>query len=40
MELDEVVNMWIQKHGIMNYFQENVNPRPTGFLDKFLDGHN
>merc|ERR1712002_162959 len=39
MELKETVEIWKQKHGIMAYWRDSVDPRPKDFLSKFLDGH-
>ncbi|KAK7074682.1 NADH dehydrogenase 1 alpha subcomplex subunit 6 ndufa6 [Halocaridina rubra] len=39
MELKETVEIWKQKHGIMSYWRDSVEPRPKDFLSKFLDGH-
>ncbi|XP_045585395.1 NADH dehydrogenase [ubiquinone] 1 alpha subcomplex subunit 6 [Procambarus clarkii] len=39
MELKETVEIWKQKHGLMAYWQDSVEPRPKDFLSKFLDGH-
>ena len=39
MELKETVEIWKQKHGIMAYWKETVEPKPKDFLSKFLDGH-
>ncbi|XP_064116207.1 NADH dehydrogenase [ubiquinone] 1 alpha subcomplex subunit 6 [Macrobrachium rosenbergii] len=39
MELKETVEIWKQKHGIMSYWRDSVDPKPKDFLSKFLDGH-
>ncbi|XP_071521598.1 NADH dehydrogenase [ubiquinone] 1 alpha subcomplex subunit 6 [Panulirus ornatus] len=39
MELKETVEIWKQKHGLMAYWRDSVEPRPKDFLSKFLDGH-
>nr|XP_053648799.1 NADH dehydrogenase [ubiquinone] 1 alpha subcomplex subunit 6-like [Cherax quadricarinatus] len=39
MELKETVEVWKQKHGLMSYWRDSVEPRPKDFLSKFLDGH-
>uniref|UniRef100_A0A0P4WG23 NADH dehydrogenase [ubiquinone] 1 alpha subcomplex subunit 6 n=1 Tax=Scylla olivacea TaxID=85551 RepID=A0A0P4WG23_SCYOL len=39
MELKETVEIWKQKHGLMAYWKDTVEPKPQGFLNKFLDGH-
>ena len=39
MELKETVEIWKQKHGLMAYWRDTVEPKPKGFLNKFLDGH-
>uniref|UniRef100_A0A0V0G6U0 NADH dehydrogenase [ubiquinone] 1 alpha subcomplex subunit 6 n=1 Tax=Triatoma dimidiata TaxID=72491 RepID=A0A0V0G6U0_TRIDM len=40
MGLKEVVNIWIQKGAIMNYWKETHEPKPTDFLSKFMAGTN
>ncbi|XP_047483899.1 NADH dehydrogenase [ubiquinone] 1 alpha subcomplex subunit 6-like [Penaeus chinensis] len=39
MELKETVEIWKQKHGLMAYWRDSVDPKPKDFLSKFLDGH-
>jgi len=38
MELKEVAERWKQNCHIMTYFKETVEPKPQGFLSKFLTG--
>jgi len=38
MELKETAEQWKQKGHIMNYFKESIEPKPQGFLSKFLAG--
>ncbi|KAK7493278.1 hypothetical protein BaRGS_00015404 [Batillaria attramentaria] len=39
MDLVETAGIWKQRPHIMMYFQDTVNPRPPGFLEKFYEGH-
>lgn len=39
MELKEVVNIWKQKGHIMTYFKDTVEPKPSDFMSKFLNGN-
>jgi NADH dehydrogenase (ubiquinone) 1 alpha subcomplex subunit 6 len=39
MELKETVEIWKQKGHIMTYFKDSIDPKPQGFLSKFLAGH-
>jgi len=39
MELKEVAERWKQNSHFMDYFKETHEPKPKGFLSKFLAGH-
>lgn len=39
MELKETVEIWKQKGHIMAYFKDTVEPKPSDFMSKFLNGH-
>lgn len=38
MELKEIVNKWKQKGHVMTYWKDSLEPKPTDFLSKFLNG--
>ncbi|KAG7197429.1 hypothetical protein KM043_013287 [Ampulex compressa] len=38
MELKETVKNWKTKGGLMNYWKETWEPKPTDFMSKFLRG--
>lgn len=39
MELQEVANVWKSKGGLMYYWKETWEKKPTDFMSKFLSGH-
>ena len=39
MELKETVEHFKQKGHVMTYLKQTVEPKPKGFLSKFLAGH-
>ncbi|XP_011691001.1 PREDICTED: NADH dehydrogenase [ubiquinone] 1 alpha subcomplex subunit 6 isoform X2 [Wasmannia auropunctata] len=38
MELQEVANVWKTKGGLMHYWKESWEKKPTDFMSKFLSG--
>lgn len=38
MELQEVANVWKTKGGLMHYWKETWEKKPTDFMSKFLSG--
>ncbi|KAH3862086.1 NADH dehydrogenase [ubiquinone] 1 alpha subcomplex subunit 6-like [Dreissena polymorpha] len=38
-DLHETKNWWKMANHVLYPLQESVNPKPTGFLSKFLEGH-
>lgn len=38
MELQEVANVWKPKGGLMSYWKETMEKKPTDFMSKFLSG--
>ncbi|XP_020284967.1 NADH dehydrogenase [ubiquinone] 1 alpha subcomplex subunit 6 [Pseudomyrmex gracilis] len=38
MELQEVANIWKTKSGLMHYWKETWEKKPTDFMSKFLSG--